>query len=146
MSKIRLVHNFLQLSQTDIQLIFTTVVLLSVIRLGMFFLPFRILLKLLRSNNYVVSRNENARKVSISKIIWAVNVATRYTPGRAKCLARALTTQVLMSRYSYPCKLCIGVAKAEVGIQAHAWVEYQGRVAIGNLTDLERFVPLTSLE
>lgn len=31
-------------------------------------------------------------------------------------------------------------------LKAHAWIEYQGFVIIGNLDDLRRFIPLPSLE
>lgn len=84
--------------------------------------------------------------VSVCKIAWAVNAVSRYMPG-VKCLARALTTQVLMSRYGHSCELRIGVAKGEKGtLEAHAWIEHQGRVVMGYLADLSRFIPLPSLQ
>lgn len=90
--------------------------------------------------------NAQITNVTVGKIIWTVNAASRYMPG-VKCLARALTTQVIMSRHGLSGQLRIGVAKTERGkLEAHAWVEYQGRVAIGNLQDLSRFIPLPSLE
>ncbi len=68
-------------------------------------------------------------------------------PGGAKCLARALTTQVLLNRQGYLPDLRIGVAKATAGqLEAHAWVEYQGRIVIGQLNDLSRYLPLPSFE
>ncbi|NET54236.1 MAG: lasso peptide biosynthesis B2 protein, partial [Merismopedia sp. SIO2A8] len=64
-----------------------------------------------------------------------------------KCLARALTTQVFMSRQGYSPQLRIGVAKGEGGqLEAHAWVESQGQVVIGYLGNLSYFTPLPSLE
>jgi len=113
----------------------------------MLLLPFRILLKILRKSNQVISQTQNTHQVDLGKIVWAVNIATRYTPGGAKCLARALTTQVLMNSYGDLVELRIGVAKGDGGkLEAHAWVEYQGRVAIGYLSDLSRYIPLPSLE
>jgi hypothetical protein len=68
-------------------------------------------------------------------------------PGGAKCLARALTTQVLLNRQGYLPDLRIGVAKATAGqLEAHAWIEYQGQVVMGHLNDLARYLPLPSLE
>jgi len=64
-------------------------------------------------------------------------------PG-VKCLARALATQVLL-RHS-PAHLCIGVARRKGQLQAHAWVESQGRIVSGGLRDLWRYTRLPSLE
>jgi hypothetical protein len=143
-------RNFLKLSGSDRYFLAITFILLGAIRLGLFFLAFRNLLKLLQKIN-----KQNIRfpfeiqksQIYVGKIVWAVNVATRYMPGETKCLARALTTQFLMNRYHYSSELRIGVAKEQGGqLEAHAWIEYEGRVAIGNLPDLSRFIPLPSLE
>jgi hypothetical protein len=84
---------------------------------------------------------------SVRKIIWAVEISSRWMPGGAKCLARALTTQVLLNQCGYTPNLRIGVAKSVNGtLEAHAWIEYQGHVVMGNLRDLSRFIPLPSLE
>jgi hypothetical protein len=45
-----------------------------------------------------------------------------------------------------PRSLRIGVAKGEAGkLEAHAWVESQGRIVIGGLRDLPYFTPLPPL-
>jgi hypothetical protein len=52
----------------------------------------------------------------------------------------------LLNWYGYASELRIGVAKGEQGeLEAHAWVEYQGKVIIGGLSTLSRYVPLPSL-
>ncbi|MBW4516109.1 MAG: lasso peptide biosynthesis B2 protein [Timaviella obliquedivisa GSE-PSE-MK23-08B] len=126
--------------------------LLSLIRLSLWLLPFRLVLKLVqRLSNPLQISQKGGSPVSpdypISHIVWRVNVSSQYMPGGAKCLARALTTQVLLHRQGYLPDLRIGVAKAAAGqLEAHAWVEYQGRVVIGQLKDLARYLPLPSLE
>ena len=130
--------------KVNLYLLFVTFLLLGAIRLGLWLLEFRILLK-------VVNKFSTIKfpfpYTSLRKIIWAVNVATRYSPGGAKCLARALTTQILMNRSSYSPELCIGVARSESGeFEAHAWIKYQGYVVIGHLPDLPRYIQLPSLE
>lgn len=130
--------------KVNLYLLFVTFLLLGAIRLGLWLLEFRILLK-------VVNKFSTIKfpfpYTSLRKIIWAVNVATRYSPGGAKCLARALTTQILMNRNSYSPELCIGVARSESGeFEAHAWIKYQGYVVIGHLPDLSRYIQLPSLE
>uniref|UniRef100_A0A0C1NFF0 Microcin J25-processing protein McjB C-terminal domain-containing protein n=1 Tax=Tolypothrix bouteillei VB521301 TaxID=1479485 RepID=A0A0C1NFF0_9CYAN len=138
-----------KLSGSDRSLLAITVILLGTIRMGLWLLEFRVLLKLLNKigqSNFLIFTSPSS-SVSVSKIIWAVNVASRYMPYGVKCLARALTAWVLMSRYGYSSELRIGVAKDTAGrLEAHAWIEYEGRVAIGNLIDLSRFTPLPSLQ
>ena len=128
----------------NLYLLFVTFLLLGAIRLGLWLLEFRILLKVL---NKLSTIKFPFPYTSLRKIIWAVNVATRYSPGGAKCLARALTTQILMNRSGFSPELCIGVARSESGeFEAHAWIKYQGYVVIGHLPDLPRYIQLPSLE
>jgi len=132
----------LQLTNSDRQFLLNTFVLLGLVRLGMRLLPFNTLRKLINKNS---QPNPRLKPVSLNKIVWAINASTRYTPGGAKCLARALTCQVLMTRYGYSPELRIGVVKGEAGnLEAHAWIETQGQVVIGYLPDLSRFTLLPS--
>jgi hypothetical protein len=140
-----LLFKFLSFNPGDRHLLIMALILLVAMRLGLWLLPFRTLLKLLIKITQPV-RPETTNQVSIRQIVWAVDVASRYMPG-VKCLARALTAQVLMHRHSHPCQLRIGVAKGKTGIlEAHAWIEHQGQIVIGNLTDISRFMPLPTLE
>lgn len=140
-------RNFFQMSNRARVLLSAAFILLTGVRLGLLLLPFCNLFKLITNISEGFLHNIAANKVSLGQIIWAVNVVTRYTPGGAKCLTRAFTTQILMNWCGYKPELRIGVAKSETGIfEAHAWIEYQGQVVIGYLQDLPRFVPLPSLE
>ena len=49
------------------------------------------------------------------------------------CLTQALAGQVLLERYGYPALVHVGVTKkAKNGtFQAHAWLESDGKVVIG---------------
>jgi hypothetical protein len=50
-----------------------------------------------------------------------------------------------MSRHGYTSNLCIGVAKGQEGeLKAHAWLENQGQVVIGDVADLPNFSQLAS--
>ena len=140
-----------QLSWCDLYLFFITFVLLGTIRLGLWLLPFHILLNILekasQSNLPFLTPDLPNPSLFLHKIVWSVNTATRNMPGGAKCLARALTAKFLMTRYGHFSELCIGVTKKNQGkIEAHAWIEYQGQVIIGFLPDLPRYIPLPSLK
>ena len=118
------------------------ILLLSICRLGLWLLPFKTLRRLLA---YFTSR-EKPDAVRIDTIIWAVAVGSRYVPA-ATCLTQALAGQVLLNQRDAPALLRIGVAKNGEGVfQAHAWVESQGRVLIGNSPELFRYTRLTEFE
>jgi uncharacterized SAM-binding protein YcdF (DUF218 family) len=138
-------RKFWHLSAGDRNFLIKTFFLLAVIRLGLVLIQFNKLLKFI--NQISQPRPPySTQKISVDKIVWAVNKVTRYVPG-AKCLARALTTQVLMRRYGHSGELRLGVAKAETGkLEAHAWIEHQGLVVMGNVPDLSRYMPLPSLK
>ena len=140
----KLLRKVWNLRNVNFYFLFVTFFLLGAIRLGLLLLEFRILLKIVNKLSTIKLPLPNA---GLRQIIWGVNVATRYMPGGAKCLARALTTQILMSRSGFSPELCIGVAKAESGeLEAHAWIKYQEYVVIGHLPDLPRYIQLPSLE
>ncbi|MGF1524564.1 MAG: lasso peptide biosynthesis B2 protein [Leptolyngbyaceae cyanobacterium] len=140
------------LRQRDLSLLAIAFFLLNLIRLGLWLMPFRVLCSLLRRISQLAkpSGTENCKAVQhpqhsrrVTKLVWAIQVAGRYSPGGAKCLARALATQVLMDWHHYRSELRIGVDKTSAGeFRAHAWIEYRGRVIVGNLKDLSQFTPL----
>jgi hypothetical protein len=140
----RRLRKFLRLTSCDRHLLITAALLMSAIRLGLWLLPFRVLRQVVKSLTAV---RPAPQQISINQVVWAVEVASGYMPGGVKCLARALTTQILLSRRGYSTELRIGVAKNQQGqLEAHAWVESQGSVIIGELADLTRFTPLPNLE
>ena len=143
----RRLHKLLCLPASVRQLLVNAFVLLGLVRLGLWLLPFPTLRHTLAKISQISPQQDKVKQISVAQIIWAVNATSRYMPGGVKCLARALTTQVLMIRQGYSPELRIGVAKGEKGqLEAHAWVENQGQVVIGNLADLYRFTPLPSIE
>ncbi|NER80530.1 MAG: lasso peptide biosynthesis B2 protein [Leptolyngbya sp. SIO1D8] len=155
-----------RLKRQDLLLLSVAFLLLGMIRIGLWMMPFHRLLKLLMEASQSLSFKKSAslffpqgdpfssetfnllnktgrQSCQVAKIVWSVNVASRYLPGKTKCLARALATQVLMNGHRYVSELRIGVDKTPEGeFRAHAWIEYQGRVIIGNLNDLAHFKPL----
>lgn len=136
---VRVVKRFLSLSRSDRVLLFQTTILLLVIKLGLKFTTVQQLRD--RLNSYTHWKSTISRPAS--RLIWAVEAVTRVLPGGTKCLARALAAQALLLHHHYPAKLCLGVAKdADGKFEAHAWVESEGKIAIGQLQDGERFKPL----
>lgn len=135
---------FLRLNRSERRLLLRAALLLGAIRLGLWLLPFQTLRRfVVRITGKTQLR---AARVSVDRVVWAVEVVSRYMPG-VKCLARALATQALLRQYSHQAHIRIGVARTQKGkLQAHAWVESQGRIVSGGLGDLWRYTPLPLLE
>ena len=90
------------------------------------------------------ARRDKAALPSIAQLVWAVRSASVYVP-HATCLTQALAAQVLLERCGYPTRLVIGVApdhNGEAAFQAHAWLESEGVVVIGD--SAVQYVPLTT--
>jgi hypothetical protein len=162
----RLFTRLKRLRHRDISQFLIAFLLLGIIRLGLWLLPFRLCFRwLMQVRNPFSGRHrpqlletDTGTTLScetgptalmtlsprdVKGIVWSVKTASRYMPGGAKCLARAIATQVLMNWQHYESELHIGVNKRPEGdLQAHAWIEYQGRVIIGNLKDLSNFTQL----
>ncbi|MGH7935039.1 MAG: lasso peptide biosynthesis B2 protein [Candidatus Binataceae bacterium] len=86
--------------------------------------------------------DELAPRPAAANIAWAVAAGSRIVPGGRNCLVRAFATRALLSRYGYPSVVRIGAAKMEAGqFRAHAWLESDGNVLIGDL-ELSEYLPL----
>ncbi len=140
----RRLRKLVAITKSDRRLLVSAILLLGTVRLGLLLLPFQTLRRLLAKMTQTTSKLQPDQ--SLDKVVWAVRVVSRYMPGEVKCLARALTTQVLLERRGYQTQLRIGVAKGQGGLEAHAWVESQGRIVVGGLKDIGRYTPLPDLE
>ena len=70
-----------------------------------------------------------------------VEVAARHNPFRLLCLPRSLALWWLLRWQGIGADLRIGVTPKESGLEAHAWVEYDG-VALNDQDDVyDRFAP-----
>jgi hypothetical protein len=141
MSKLR---KLMSLSPSERHLLIRALLLLLAVRLALWLLPFQRLVGFLRRPKRHVGGLPQTDASIANRIVWAVEVASRYVP-RATCLVQALAAQVLLSDAGVPALLRIGVGKDAKGrFQAHAWVENGGKVMIGD-RDLESYTPFRHL-
>ena len=133
---------FFALSRPDRTLLLSAVAPLLVMRIAMWTLKFARVRQIADAMNRRV-RVDAARPLP-ERIAWAVATASRIVPRGNNCLLRALATGVLLNRHGYPSELKIGVMKpVGGGFEAHAWLESEGRVLIGDF-QLDQYVPLAS--
>jgi len=138
-----LVRSFIALAPRDRRLVSWTAVLLLGIRLALSFLSFGVVLNGLRRVSRASFFAHAAAPASIERALWAVEVCSNRLPPARTCLIRALAAQTLLVSAQNAARFRIGVAKDRDGtLQAHAWVESNGRVVIGASADV--FVPLQS--
>ncbi|NJM99254.1 MAG: lasso peptide biosynthesis B2 protein [Phormidesmis sp. RL_2_1] len=136
---------FLRLSWRQQSLLLYGYILLNTIRLALWILPFGRVRKLLAKVSQVWCSQPSGNTVSVGFIVKVINLVSRYSPGVPRCLVRALTAQILLNHYGYSHQFHIGVAKNELDVfEAHAWIEYEGCVIVGQLSTLSRYRLMTN--
>jgi hypothetical protein len=110
-------------------------------RIGLRVLPFGRVRALARR---MARRSRRAPGASPDEIAAALAGASRAVP-RATCLVRALAGAVLLARHGHAATLRIGVAGGRPGAIAHAWVESDGVVLVGE-DEQGSYTPLPPIE
>ena len=117
---------------------------------GLRVLPFLNLMRLLDrwAALPIARRREPANPNAVASVTWAVTTASaRFPP--ATCLIQALAAAAMLRRRGLACQLRIGVrARGCAGgapIDAHAWVECEGRIAIGDVDHLSELAVMAPL-
>lgn len=81
----------------------------------------------------------SAAPATLPAAIRWMDVASRYCPGGASCLVRSVATLGLLRRRGLAAELCIGVGATNPQLDAHAWVELDGK-PVNDASDVgERF-------
>jgi hypothetical protein len=113
-------------------------ILVWIIRLALWIVPFAKLRRVVAS--VAQSRARRASRYSADQLSWAVRAVSRYVP-RATCLTQALVLHILLRWEGLQSRIQIGVSKDAGRFEAHAWVESQDRVVIGD-SGLQRYTPM----
>lgn len=121
-------RKFIRLPARERAVLARTVFTLGAARLVTWVLPFAVGRRLL-----VGRRRAATSTVTRDQVRWAMAHAQRVVP-RATCLPQALAAESLLTRAGLPADLQIGVMKTASGkLTAHAWVESDGRIVVGDL-------------
>jgi hypothetical protein len=138
-------RKFLALTRADQWLLIKASLLIGAIRLGLWWLPFHTLRRLLTRLAHAPTTSPANDQGTVDRLTWAVRVAGRYVP-KTTCLVRALAAQVLLARRGQPARLHIGFTREEAGaLKGHAWVERQGRFVMGD-ADPAYYSAVTALD
>lgn len=134
----RRLGKFCRLNGPEQWLTLRIVGLLAIVRIGLWTTPFRRMQAFaFRLGSRRVS--PGCRRLSPQQLTSLVSVAADYVPG-ASCLTQALVAQAVLKRYGYEAVLRIGAGRgADGAFVAHAWVECDGQVMIGDLPALNGY-------
>lgn len=135
-------RRFAGLSPVRRRLLLETAVLLAVCRLVLAVGSVRTTGRVLDPMASGLSRLHST-PASLADLTWALETVDTLLPGTGTCLRVALVGDRLLGARGFDATLRIGVATDERGaFEAHAWLERDDRVLVGDLTDLSRFRPL----
>ena len=117
--------------------------LFFLVDLGLKSLPFKHLLALCQK--WPLRNGRDVAPVpspSLTRVVWLVEVAGRYTPVNGTCLKKALVLSWILGRRGIATTLRIGVARHEgTSLTAHAWLERGGEALLGQ-AEVECHEPL----
>ena len=124
---LEVVRKYLRLPARDRAVLTRTVLTLGAARLVTWLLPFAVGRRLL-----VGKQRSTTPTLTRDQVRWAMAHAQRVVP-HATCLPQALAAEALLTRGGLPAELNIGVMKTGGKLAAHAWVESDGRIMVGDL-------------
>lgn len=121
-------------------------VLVWMIRVALWLVPFRILYKWAIEFRKGRIGDKPLAPSAVNKVVWAVSAAAKRVP-RATCLTQALATQIMLGRRGHRATLQLGIMKSKAGkFDAHAWVERNGKILIGKNETFSQLTRLPPLE
>lgn len=142
-----LLLKFAARSWTEKVLLVRALLLVSLVRLGLWVLPYKTVRRLLGqpespSAERSAHRGDGLRQ---RQVVGAVEAVSRRLLGKKPCLTQALVAQRLLRQEGLETTLRIGVAKDGHELLAHAWLEREGHVVIGGQASPIQYKPLASV-
>jgi hypothetical protein len=126
----KFINRWNNLSFNEKVIFLKSAVCLLLIKIGLTILPFAAFRKIF----YRITNTKNVQDVSHQQIeltVWAVDTAANLLPFELLCLPRALATKYLLRKVPF-LTLEIGIKiNPEKHFEAHAWIEKNGTVIIG---------------
>lgn len=119
---------FIKLPSREKKLALETLFWVLTIRIMVWIFPFQYVQKKVQKIAKHLASDQ--KKISIQKIRSMIVNISKYVP-RATCLVQALVGYILYTKHGYNTKIKIGVLTENGVFEAHAWLEYQGGVVLG---------------
>lgn len=133
-------RTFLELPGAERRVVVQAFFLAVLVQVCLWLLPFGKVNRAFRARIERYAAGEIKELLAPSKIVWLVSVACRFVPG-ARCLTRSMVSQLILARRGVATTLRIGVRKVGGDLDAHAWLELDGRPLFENPDHLGDFAP-----
>jgi len=135
----------LDLSASDWVLIAQATLWFAAVEFGLRFLPLRTVLAQLHHQRPSGQETCGPTSAIPERAAYCVELASRLYPFRPTCLKKALVLYSLLNRRGFDVQVQLGAARDSGRLEAHAWVEHQGRIILGAPTP-GRYATLGALE
>jgi len=92
---------------------------------------------------------DRAADMQAGQVAWAIRSVGRRLPGSTSCLAEALSAAVMLRARGHAPEVRFGIKRRENRarpLAAHAWVECDGRVVVGQIENLDDYAVLSVRE
>lgn len=123
-----IISSFIKLSSRDKLVAIESLFWVILIRLMIWIFPFKFVQK--RVQEIASYLSSDTPPVSISRLRVMIVIVSRYVP-KATCLVQALAGYILFSKYGYTASIKIGVLNENGEFEAHAWLENDNCVVLG---------------
>lgn len=145
---IRVWRRFLALEAPERRLGVEATALLVFVCAALRLLPFRTLCGLLNGYAERLRRSSRGARFDADRIASAVRAVADRSPFPITCLVRALVSDAMLRRSGFDSQLRIGVrlcgSRVTRSLEAHAWVECEDRIVIGELDNLDDYAVLSA--
>jgi hypothetical protein len=135
----RRLRAFARLDRADRRLLVQALGAVAGVRLALLLLPFGRVHATVQS--WAVA-DRSLTSTTPGAIAWAVGRTASAVPG-ANCLVQAFATSILLARHGRVGTVRIGARRTARVLEAHAWVECEGSVVVGDRDDLATFRVMT---
>lgn len=119
----------------------SAVLLVGMTRLALAVVPFR---HVARLSEWLARGPAWLPRQHAARVGHRIVRVARWVPA-ASCLTQALAARVLLAWHGHAATVCYGVRAGTPALEAHAWVEHDGRVVLGG-PDVAGFVRLESAQ
>ena len=119
---------------------------LMAVKVGLYLLPFNRLRGWMAHPGQLYEKPTTFEEMRAT-LLAIGRISQFLAPLRINCLPQALVGHRLLRQQGFDVQLKIGVARNPGDrLAAHAWLEYQGRVILGDLRNLSEYIAFPSLE
>lgn len=138
---------FRVLSPGDRLLVLEAAIVLVLVWAGLWVLRFTILRRLLDRYAGRADASVDRARPALDRVGWAVIAVARRLPVPMTCLVQALAADAMLRRRGFASQVRIGVRlhrNSARPLEAHAWVECDGGIVVGEVDDLADYAVLAA--